>query len=74
MNDEKKPAPNQAQILIRGLIGAYLIYMAWSMVRNTAKGLSTMSMPVTLVLAGLMALIGLGLIVWAAGLARKPKE
>ena len=72
--DEKKPGPNNAQILIRGLIGAYLIYMAWHMVQNTLQGLSTMSMPITLVLAGVMALAGLGLVVWALVLAWKSRQ
>lgn len=72
--DEKKPGPNNAQILIRGLIGAYLIYMAWHMVQNTLQGLSTMSMPITLVLAGVMALAGLGLVAWALVLAWKSRQ
>ena len=74
MDEQKKPGPNQAQILIRGLIGAYLIYMAWHMVQNTANGLSTMSMPVTLVLAGAMALAGLGLIIWALVLGFRSRQ
>ncbi|MBQ7800979.1 MAG: hypothetical protein IJ375_01500 [Oscillospiraceae bacterium] len=47
------------------VIGAYLVYMAYQMVRDTLSGASTMSMTTTVILAGLMALAGLGVMGYA---------
>ena len=47
-------------------VGAYLVYMAWGMIQNTKNGLSSMSMPLTAVLAALMALAGLAVVAYGA--------
>ena len=41
------------------VIGAYLMYLAYGMVRDTLSGLSSMNMTTTVILAGIMGLAGL---------------
>lgn len=69
---------NHATLL--AVIGGYLIYMAYQMVRDTLSGASTMSLSLTLVLAGIMAVCGLAVIgysIWmwrAHGKAAREEE
>ena len=56
---------NTTRVSLLAVVGGYLIYMAWQMVRDTISGASEMSMTTTLILAGLMALGGLGTIAYA---------
>ncbi len=58
----KLPKGNPTHATLMALVGAYLIYMAYQMLRNTLNGNSTMSLTVTCIVGGLMALIGLGVI------------
>ena len=46
------------------VIGGYIGWMGWKMLENTRAGLSTMSMPLTIVLMALMMLAGLAVIVY----------
>lgn len=69
MDQEKKnplniklPKGNPTHATFMALVGAYLIYMAYQMLQNTLNGNSTMSMTATLIVGGLMALAGLGVI------------
>lgn len=45
-------------------VGAYVVYMAVQMVRDTLAGISNMSMPLTVVLAVIMGLAGLAVIAY----------
>lgn len=59
------------------VVGGYLIYMAYQMVRDTLSGVSSMGLTTTLILAGLMALagiavIGYGVCLWS--FSRKKKD
>lgn len=47
------------------LVGAYILYMAWQMLQNAKNGTTTMSMTQTLVLAGVMALVAVGIFTYA---------
>lgn len=58
----KLPRGNGTHASLVCLVGAYVIYMAYGMIQNTRTGKSQMSMELTLVLAILMTLIGLGVI------------
>lgn len=46
------------------VIGGYIGWMGWKMLENTRAGLSTMSMPLTIVFMALMMLAGLAVIVY----------
>ena len=53
------------------VIGGYLVYLAYQMVRDTLSGASTMSMTTTVILAGVMALCGLAVMAYGFRLWRK---
>lgn len=55
-----KGNPTHAVIMIGA--GGYVIYMAYMMIRNMLDGTSTMGMATTIVIAAIMALVGLGII------------
>ena len=46
------------------IVGAYIVYMGISMIKNTMNGLSEMSMTTTIVLASVMMLAGLAVVAW----------
>ena len=48
------------------VIGGYLMYLAYGMVRDTLSGLSAMSMTTTVILAAVMGLAGLAVLVYGA--------
>lgn len=50
---------------VQAVAGAYVIYLAYTMVQTTLDGDSTLSMTWSVILAGLMALAGLGIIIYA---------
>lgn len=56
------PRGNATHATMLAVVGGYLMYMAWQMVQNTLSGNSTMSMTTTVILAAIMALLGLGAI------------
>lgn len=53
------------------VIGGYLVYMAYQMIRDTLGGISSMSLTTTIILAGLMALAGLAVVGYGAWMALK---
>lgn len=53
------------------VIGGYLVYMAYQMVRDTLNGASSMSLTTTVILAGLMALAGLAVLGYGVFMALK---
>lgn len=59
------PRGNSTHATLLAVVGSYLIYMAYSMVKNTLTGASTMSMTATVILAAVMGLIGLAVIGYA---------
>ena len=75
------PRNDSAHATMQILIGGYLLYLAYGMVQDTISGASGMYMTVTVILAGIMALCGLGVIAlgirsWRAAEQAKtePKE
>lgn len=67
MDDKKKsrfklPTGNPTHASIEMLVGAYIIYMAYQMLKNTRTGASNMSMTTTLILVGIMLVVGLAVI------------
>ena len=65
------PKNDGAHATMLGVIGGYLVYLAYQMIRDTSSGVSSMDMTTTVVLAGLMALAGLGVMAFALRLWRK---
>ena len=67
--DTKLPRGSGTHASLVCIVGAYILYMAYRMIQNTRTGQSEMSMTMTLVLAGIMAVIGLavvgyGILIW----------
>ena len=72
----KNTSAHAAMLLV---IGGYLVYLAYQMVRDTMSGVSSMSMTTTVILAGIMALCGLGVmgysfLCWYAGMKEKQRD
>lgn len=65
------PRNNSAHATMIAVIGGYLIYLAYQMVRDTLSGASSMSMTTTVILAGIMALCGLGVIAYGIWVWRR---
>lgn len=70
------PQNDTAHATMIAVIGGYLVYLAYQMVRDTLSGASSMSMTTTVILAGVMALCGLAVIacgfrMWRKGEAAK---
>ena len=55
----KLPEVSPAQGWLMVIAGGYLIYMAFQMLRDTRSDVSSMSMPVTVLLMILMSLCGI---------------
>ena len=77
--DKPLPRGNSTHATLLGVIGGYLIYLAYQMVRDTLSGVSSMPMRTTVILAGLMALAGVGVIgyalyTWRASAKASPEE
>lgn len=75
------PRGDSTHATLLAVIGGYLIYMAYQMVRDTLSGASSMSLSLTLLLGGIMAVCGLAVIgygiwMWRANVkaARKAQE
>ena len=58
------PRGNPTHATIMLCAGGYVIYMAYMMIKNTLSGASSMSMTTTVIIAAVMALAGLGVIVY----------
>jgi flagellar basal body-associated protein FliL len=59
------------------VVGGYVLYMAYRMVKNTLSGESSMSMTTTVILAVVMGLLGLGVLAYSGYvfyLVRKKSE
>lgn len=71
-----KPLPkddkNRASLF--AVVAAYLLYMAWEVLRDTANGVSTMSVEGSVACAAFLALGGLGTLAWTIRLWRRAKE
>lgn len=53
------------------VIGAYIAYMGYEMIRDTLSGASSMSLTTTVILAGLMILAGLAVLAYGAWMGLK---
>ena len=71
-----KPLPrddkNRASLF--AVVAAYLLYMAWEVLRDTANGVSTMSVEGSVACAAFLALGGLGTLAWTIRLWRRYKS
>lgn len=71
-----KPLPkddkNRASLF--AVVSAYLLYMAWEVLRDTANGVSTMSVEGSVACAAFLALGGLGTLAWTIRLWRRYKS
>lgn len=72
----KKPLPrddkNRASLF--AVISAYLLYMAYEVLRDTANGVSSMSVTGSVACAAFLALGGLGTMAWTIRLWRRAKQ
>lgn len=68
------PRNNSAQATMMAVIGGYLVYLAYEMVRDTISGVSSMSMTTTVILAGIMALCGLIVLAYGIRSWRKAEQ
>ena len=71
-----KPLPrdgkNRASLF--AVISAYLLYMAYEVLRDTTNGVSNMSVTGSVACAAFLALGGLGTLAWTIRLWRRSKE
>lgn len=79
--NRRLPKGDATHAALLAAVGGYLIYMAYQMVRDTLSGASSMSLTMTVVLGGIMALCGLAVIgygiwMWRANIkaARKAEK
>lgn len=70
-----KPLPrddkNRASLF--AVVAAYLLYMAYEVLRDTANGVSQMSVTASVACAAFLALGGLGTLAWTIRLWRRHK-
>lgn len=71
-----KPLPkdDKNRSSLFAVISAYLLYMAWEVLRDTANGVSSMSVEASMACAAFLALGGLGTLAWTIRLWRRAKE
>lgn len=71
-----KPLPkdDKNRFSLFAVISAYLLYMAWEVLRDTANGVSSMSVEASVACAAFLALGGLGTLAWTIRLWRRAKE
>lgn len=71
-----KPLPkdDKNRSSLFAVISAYLLYMAWEVLRDTANGVSSMSVEASVACAAFLALGGLGTLAWTIRLWRRAKE
>ena len=65
------PRGTSTHATLLSLIGAYLVYLAYEMLRDTLSGASEMSLPVTLILGGIMALVGVAVVIYGLWMWRE---
>ena len=71
-----KPLPkdDKNRSSLFAVISGYLLYMAWEVLRDTANGVSSMSVEASVACAAFLALGGLGTLAWTIRLWRRAKE
>lgn len=71
-----KPLPrnDQNRASLFGVVGIYLLYLAYEVLRDTANGVSSMSVTGAVACTAFLALGGLGTIAWAIRLWRGAKK
>ena len=71
----KLPEAGAAQGGLMAIVGGYLIYMAFQMLRDTRSGVSSMSLQLTVVLMILMILCGIAVLAYGgSGIYREWKK
>ncbi len=56
---------NSTHVAMLVIVAAYILYMAYRMLKNTLSGNSNMSMTTTIILIAVMALVGCGVLAYA---------
>lgn len=71
-----KPLPkdDKNRSSLFAVISGYLLYMAWEVLRDTANGVSSMSVEASVACAAFLALGGLGTLAWTIRLWRRAKD
>ena len=73
-NLKELPKDDKNRASLFAVVAAYLLYMAWEVLRDTANGVSTMSVEGSVACAAFLALGGLGTLAWTIRLWRRAKE
>lgn len=68
------PRDDKNRASLFAVISGYLLYMAWEVLRDTANGVSSMSVEASVACAAFLALGGLGTLAWTIRLWRRSKE
>ena len=68
------PRDDKNRASLFAVISGYLLYMAWEVLRDTANGVSSMSVEASVACAAFLALGGLGTLAWTIRLWRRAKE
>ena len=68
------PRNDRNRASLFGVVGVYLLYLAYEVLRDTSNGVSQMSVTGSVACAAFLALGGLGTIAWALCLWRKAKD
>lgn len=63
--DYQMQKANNTHVTMLVVVGGYVLYMAYRMVKNTLSGQSSMSMTTTILLTVVMGLIGCGILGYA---------
>ena len=72
--NKPQPKDDKNRSSLFAVISAYLLYMAWEVLRDTANGVSSMSVEASVACAAFLALGGLGTLAWTIRLWRRAKE
>ena len=74
LRNKPLPVDDKNRSSLFAVISAYLLYMAWEVLRDTANGVSSMSVEASVACAAFLALGGLGTLAWTIRLWRRAKE
>lgn len=68
------PRDDKNRASLFAVIGVYLLYLAYEVLRDATNGVSSMSMTASVACAAFLALGGLGTFAWTIRLWRRSKE
>ena len=68
------PRDDKNRASLFAVVSVYLLYLAYEVLRDTANGVSSMSVETSVACAAFLALGGLGTMAWTIRLWRRSKE